>query len=250
MIMPRKLLDGVVYPNKYGSFKVLEYKSKKDVTVQFINTGAIKRTNSAACLSGIVKDKYHPTVVGVGSIGNTTSSVNGKVKNSYHTWRGMLRRCYQDDGTAKTYYDIVSVCRDWWCYETYEKWYDKNHRDGFEVDKDFTVLDCKVYSPDTCCFIPNKINAILGKKTYNTVRKYKDLPTGVSYHVRDEKYTSQCFDGTKLQHYGYHSTPESAFLAYKPNKEFYIRRAAQEYFDSGDINETIYNNLMSYEVTP
>jgi hypothetical protein len=250
MIMPRKLLEGSVYEGKYGSFIVLKYKTKKEVTIQFVATGTIKVTNSAACLAGTAKDVYYPTVAGVGFIGNTTSSVLGKVKGSYHTWRGMLRRCYQDHGTAKTYYETVFVCKDWWCFEVYEKWYDANFIEGFEIDKDFTVLDCKLYSPATCCFIPNKINAILGKKTYNTVRKHKGLPCGVSYHIRDEKYTSQCFDGEKLQHYGYHDTPESAFLAYKPNKEGYIRATAQYFYEKGDINDVVYNNLMTYEVTP
>jgi hypothetical protein len=250
MIMPRKLIEGSVYEGTYGSFKVLEYRSKKEVIVQFTKTGTIRKTSSSAALSGRVKDTYFPTVAGVGCIGNTTSSVNGKIKASYHTWRGMLRRCYQDSGTAKTYYGIISVCKDWWCYEVYEKWYNDNVIEGFQVDKDFTVVGCKIYSPETCCFIPNKINAILGKKTNNTVRIHEGLPVGVSYHIRDKKYTSQCFDGDKLQHFGYHDTPEEAFLAYKPMKEVYIKSAAHEYYTKGDISEAVYRNLMEYEVTP
>jgi hypothetical protein len=250
MIMPRKLIEGEVYENKYGSFKVLSYLNKNNVIVQFLKTGSIKTTNSCNALSGRVKDQYHPTVAGVGCIGNTTSSVDGKVKHSYHTWRGMLERCYNPKKKQNTYYGVVSVCKEWWCFEEYEKWYDEHFIEGFQVDKDFTVMGCNLYSPDTCCFIPNKINAILGKKTYNTVRKHIGLPVGVSYHVRDEKYTSQCYDGNKLQHFGYHDTPEDAFLAYKPMKESYIQDAAQECYAKGEINETVYNNLMSYEVTP
>lgn len=250
MVMPRKLLCGVVYPNKYGSFEVVEYKSKKEVTIKFCATGSVKKTNSVACLKGRVKDLYFPSVVGVGFIGNTTSSLDGKVKNSYHVWRGMLRRCYQDTGEAKTYFGIVKVCDEWLSFEEYEKWYDDNYIEGYEVDKDFTSPLIKIYSPDTCSFIPNKINAIIGKKKYNTVRIHKGLPVGVSYHIRDNKYTSQCWDGVKLQHFGYHDNPTDAFLAYKVFKESLIKSVAKEYYQKGSISKEIYENLMSYIVTP
>lgn len=250
MVMPRKLLVGKIYPNKYGNFEVLEYKNKKEVIIKFCNTGSIKKTNSSSCLKGLVKDLYYPTVVGVGFMGETTSSVNGKVKNSYHTWRGMLRRCYQDNGEAQTYYGIITVCPEWFCYANYEKWYDKNYVEGYEIDKDFTSPNSKIYSPETCSFIPNVINAIMGKKKFNTVRKHKGLPVGVSYHIRDEKYTSQCYDGNKLQHFGYHYTPESAFKEYKVFKEQLIKDTAKRYFSSGCISEQVYKTLMEYIVTP
>jgi len=250
MVMPRKLLDGVVYPNKYGDFEVIEYKSKKEVTVKFCKTGSIKKTNSSACLKGLVKDLYHPSVVGVGFIGNTSSSIDGKVKNSYHVWRGMLRRCYQDTGESKTYFGIVKVCESWFSFEEYEKWYNENYIEGYEVDKDFTSPLSRIYSPKTGGFIPNKINAIMGKKKYNTIRIHKDLPVGVSYHIRDKKYTSQCWDGKKLQHFGYHENPEDAFLAYKVFKESIIKSIAKEYYKDNKISKEIYENLINYIVTP
>lgn len=246
----KQFLIGTKWSNRYGDLIIKEYYNKRKILVQFVNTGYERYTDASSIRNGAVKDPYHPTVSVVGSIGSTTSSIGGKVKRSYHTWRGMLARCYEYADTAKTYYGKVEVCKDWWCFENYEKWYNDNFIDGYEIDKDFTELGCKLYSPETCCFIPAKINAIMGKKTYNTVRKHEGLSVGVSYHVRDEKYTAQCFDGEKLQHFGYHSTPESAFKAYKTFKENLIKRVAQEYYDRGEINETVYTNLMNYEVQP
>lgn len=241
---------GSKWCGKYGDLIVLNYINKKKVLVKFILTGFEKYTDASAIRRGTVKDPYFPTVASVGSIGNTTSSVDGKVKTSYHTWRGIISRCYEYKKTTQTYFGKVEVCKEWLCFENFEKWYDENYIEGFQVDKDLTVIGSKIYSPETCSFIPNRINCIMGKKDYNTVRKHLDLPVGVSYHLRDGKYTAQCFDGEKLQHLGYHDTPESAFTAYRTYKESLIKRVAEEYYSSGEINETVYNNLITYVVTP
>lgn len=246
----KQFLIGSKWSGKYGDMMVLEYIDKKKVLVKFVLTGFEKYTDASAIRSGTVKDPYFPTVASVGSIGNTTSSVNGKVKTSYHTWRGIISRCYEFKKSTQTYFGKVEVCKEWLCFENFEKWYDENYIEGFQVDKDLTVIGAKIYSPETCSFIPNKINCIMGKKDYNTVRKHLGLPVGVSYHVRDGKYTAQCFDGNKLQHFGYHDTPEDAFNAYKTYKEGLIKRVAEEYYSLGEINEVVYNNLITYVVTP
>ncbi len=246
----KQFLIGSKWSGKYGDLLVKEYHNKHKILVQFLISGFEKYTNASAIRNGNVKDPYFPTVATVGCIGNTTASVGGKVKTSYHTWRGMICRCYEYNKRSQTYFGKVKVCKDWWCFENYEKWYDEYYIEGFQVDKDLTVIGAKIYSPETCCFIPNRINCIMGKKDYNTVRKHIGLPVGVSYHTRDDKYTAQCFDGDKLQHFGYHDTPESAFAAYKLFKELTIRSVAKEYYKSGDINGVVYNNLINYEVTP
>lgn len=246
----KQFIIGSKWSGKYGDLIILEYENKSKILVKFLLTGFEKYTNASAIRKGTVKDPYFPTVASVGSIGNTTSSVNGKVKNSYHTWRGIISRCYEYKKNTQTYFGKVEVCKEWWCFENFEKWYDEHYIEGYQVDKDLTVLGSKIYSPETCSFIPNRINCIMGKKDYNTVRKHLNLPVGVSYHVRDEKYTAQCFDGEKLQHFGYHDTPEGAFIAYKNFKERLIKSVAEESYKLGEISQTVYENLINYEVTP
>lgn len=246
----KQFLVGSVWDGKYGNLIVKDYINKNKVLVRFINTGYEKFTDSSAIRKGTVKDPYFPTVAGVGCIGNTTSSVNGKVKGSYHVWRGMMSRCYEYKKSSRTYYGEVEVCKEWWCFEVYEKWYNENYIEGYQVDKDLTIAGSKIYSPETCCFIPNRINCIMGKKKYNTIRRHENLPVGVSYHIRDGKFTAQCFDGDKLQHFGYHDTPDSAFSAYKEFKEELIKSIALEYYESGSISNAVYKSLMNYKVTP
>ena len=122
----KKFAVGSRWGGKYGDLVIVEYSLFKKVKVKFIKTGHEKYTNAAAIRNGTVKDPYFPSVSLVGCIGNTTSSVNGKVKHSYHTWRGMICRCYEYSKSSQTYFGKVEVCKDWWCFENYEKWYDEN----------------------------------------------------------------------------------------------------------------------------
>lgn len=242
---------GDTWSTNYGDLTIVGYHNNSRIKVKFTATNFEKYTNAGAIKRGNVKDPYHPTVAGVGSIGLTRSNIKGgKVKKSYHAWRGMLSRCYEKSDKENTYYGKVIVCEEWKCFEEYEKWYDENSIEGYEVDKDLTVLGCNYYSPKTCSFIPNKINAILGKKTFNTVRKHVGLPVGVSYHKRDQVYTAQCYDGDRLNHLGYHDTAEEAFAAYKTFKEAALAREATSHYQQGKISEQVYNNLINYKINP
>lgn len=248
----KQFLIGSEWESNYGRLVVVDYINKSKILVRFLLTGFEKYTNASSIRSGSVKDPYYPTVAKVGCIGNTTASINGKVKTSYHTWRGMLSRCYEYKKSTRTYFGKVTVAEVWWCYEVFEKWFDENYIEGYKLDKDLTILGSTTYSPETCSFIPNKINCLLGKKdtAKGDLIRHSGLPVGVSYHVRDDKYTSQCFDGEKLQHFGYHDTPESAFLAYKEFKERLLRKVAEDAYNKGEINKTVYENLHNYEITP
>jgi hypothetical protein len=246
---------GTEWDTNYGRLKVIDRyripKKNNKILIRFLVTGTEKWVTSGDMTQGNIKDPFHTTVYGIGCIGNTMSSYRDennktKVKISYSTWHDMLRRCYVDKKSI-TYFNITTVCSEWFCFETYEKWFDSNEIKGYQVDKDLTVLGNKLYSPDTCCFIPNRINVLISKKD-NKNHVYNHLTTGVSFHKRDQVYTSQCYDEDRLVHLGYHDTEKEAFYAYKAYKEPLIKRVAKEYYDLGKINEVIYSNLMNYEV--
>lgn len=89
-------------------------------------------------------------------------TVNGKVTQKmcpyYRTWKSMLRRCYDLNYERKTYKDC-SVCEEWHLFSNFKAWMEKQNYQGLHLDKDVLVKGNKVYSPDTCVFIPNEINA-------------------------------------------------------------------------------------------
>ncbi|SDB51680.1 hypothetical protein [Pseudomonas sp. NFACC13-1] len=78
---------------------------------------------------------------------------------SYNVWKGMFDRCYNEKSTRSraTYTDcLVAPC--WHRYSDFKVWFDKNCIDGYQLDKDILKPGNRVYSPDTCCFVPQYIN--------------------------------------------------------------------------------------------
>jgi len=113
---------------------------------------------------GVVKYPLHPSVFGVGYIGiGKYKSRNGKEAcPSSQIWRSMLQRCYCEKSSEKniTYKD-VTVCDEWLNMQTFSKWYYDNFVPGFALDKDLLSGESKIYSPETCIFIPSELNIFL-----------------------------------------------------------------------------------------
>lgn len=165
----------------------------------------------------------------------------------YATWSQMLIRCYSKSYLKQTpsYKDCI-VCEQWKRYSNFEKWFNdpsNGYKDGYCLDKDILVKGNKVYSPDTCCFVPNEINALLIKHD-NKRGKY---PIGVTLH--NKKYSARINVYQKGSVWlGTFDTPEIAFYAYKQAKENYIQSMATQYYNEGKITQKVYNALMNYKV--
>lgn len=166
---------------------------------------------------------------------------------SYHTWVQMLNRCYSKDYLAKhPTYRGCSVCEEWRSFSNFKKWFDDNYIEGYSLDKDILFKHNKLYSPKTCCFVPNEINVLLCKSDANRGR----MPIGV--------YERKLVDGSSYMAYlskngsrinlGTFYSVEDAFKAYKQAKEAYIKDMATQYYKDGKIKEKVYNALMNYKV--
>lgn len=153
----------------------------------------------------------------------------------------MLERCYAKNAHIKyPSYKGCSVCEDWLYLSRFKEWYESNYIEGYDIDKDLIVKGYKIYSPDTCCFIPHDINTIIA---ISRERKH-NLPIGV---VKC-KGGYQARMGKDRQIIGFYKTPEAAFLAYKKAKEQYIKVLAEKYYKEGKITERVYRALLAYEV--
>lgn len=83
--------------------------------------------------------------------------------------------------TKMATYKDCSVCDEWLCYANFEKWYDDNYyevnNEEMNLDKDILVKENKIYSPNTCIFVPQRINALFIKGK----GRRGQFPMGVSY---------------------------------------------------------------------
>lgn len=144
-----------------------------------------------------MNDKYTPTVYGVGymGIGEYKSKDNlGKIEKCYDCWKGMLRRCYSEEYLRKQpTYRNATVSEQWWCYQEFASWYYKNfptHKGiSFEIDKDLLQqgVENKIYSPDTCVFLPKNVNIYLSKLKKINTSGY----CGVYWHKAIKKYVAR-----------------------------------------------------------
>ena len=93
--MNENLIGKEYESNSCGRFKLIEYNSSKDVLVEFINTGYQTRTIMSSVRNGAIKDRRHPSVYGVGYLGDThNTSVKGVLNKQGDLWKSMLERCY------------------------------------------------------------------------------------------------------------------------------------------------------------
>lgn len=233
---------------------IIDYVDNRTVTVRFEDTGKTKICEYKKFKDGKVKDRFYPIVYGKGFLGNTTSMKadgSGK-KKSYKVWNSMLMRCYDEKihKTRPTYIDC-NVCGEWLCYENFEKWFDENYyeiqNEKMVLDKDILLKGNRVYSPDTCVFVPERINGMFVKHD----RDRGKFPIGVSYDSGHKKFKANVniiigegkYDN---YHLGFYDTIEEAFMKYKEAKEELIRNVANEYKDV--IPQKLYNALYKYKV--
>lgn len=170
--------------------------------------------------------------------------INGKTIPSYQTWKHMLERCYMEVprvGRKNTYADC-SVCDEWLRFSNFKKWYDENYRDGYQIDKDILIQGNRIYSPETCCFVPNEINAVTKGQYIKEDGRIKGL------YVENGKYCPRISRYGDEQRLGVFTDLDEAKAVLKREKEKYIKELANKYYSEGKITEKVYNALLLYEI--
>ena len=166
---------------------------------------------------------------------------------SYHTWGQMLKRCYSKEFLDRQpTYRECSVCEEWWSFSNFKKWFDENYIEGYSLDKDILFKHNKLYSPKTCCFVPNEINVLLCKSD----KKRGEMPIGVHERklVNGSSYMAYLNKNGSRVNLGKFYSVEDAFKAYKQAKEAHIKDMATQYYNDGKITRRVYDALMKYEV--
>lgn len=94
---------------------------------------------------------------------------------SYRKWTDMLNRCYCPVfHISKPEYKGCTVCDEWLNLSAFHEWMYSQNWEGMELDKDLIEFGNKIYSPETCCFIPRSLNALFQAKPNSS-----GLPRGV-----------------------------------------------------------------------
>lgn len=244
--------EGKTFNAKFGDIQIVEYTSSSKVLVRFTNTGYTTTTTLAQILSGQVKDKLKPSVVGVGIIGDESIYKNGKITPEYQIWKSMLVRCYDNNYKDKclTYQDCtvtdsfkhLKFFKDWCKNQKGFMCTDSKGR-PYTLDKDILVKGNNLYAPERCCFVPEEIN-LLFTKSNKTRGQY---PVGVCLNKHSTRFIARLWCGqNNRKHLGTYNSAEEAFYAYKQAKEAYIKELANKWKDK--IDPRVYEALMNYQV--
>tara|TARA_Y100000114_G_C11764120_1_gene332330 strand:+ start:25522 stop:26199 length:678 start_codon:yes stop_codon:yes gene_type:complete len=153
-------------------------------------------------------------------------------------WESLLKRC-SSSGSEQIkhprYEGVTNKFRD---FQDFVNWsrmevgYEQRELVGgkswaWSLDKDILGGDSKVYSPDTCIFVPININTFLTAR--NTLRG--EYPIGVSWKDKNQKFQARVRgNGTSL-YLGLYETAEEAHRAWQVGKVSVGRELAKSFED-------------------
>jgi len=226
--------------------EIIEYINAKNMKIVFndLYGAIIEKIAYSKLVKGEVTNPYHRTCRGVGYLGQGIYlvSIKGKDTKCYKKWSGLMERSYSDNyKKLKPTYKDVTVCEEWHCFQNFAEWYFENNIADYQLDKDILIKGNKVYSPETCCFVPQEINCLFTKN--NSIRG--EYPIGVSSQQKDKYEANLCIYG-KQKYLGLFSTVEEAFNVYKLEKEKQIKEVAEQW--RGKITTNVYEALINYKV--
>ena len=231
-----------------GDFKILKYNDSKNVEIRFLKTGYEMEVQLGNIKIGNVKDPCLPSVYGVGILGTKyQAKINGVITKEYKLWTSMLVRCYSD-ALKKRYptYESCEVSDKFKSYEYFYEWCNKQigfSNQSWQLDKDLLIKGNKVYSEDSCVFIPQEVNTLLTKRTTSRGEHL----IGVYWSKTANAFVAQVSKSAgKREHLGLFNTELEAFNAYKQAKESFVKEQAEKWKD--EIDERAYSTLMNYTV--
>lgn len=242
--------------NNFGSkIVIVNYRKYSDIDVYFPEYNwTFKNAHYSSFKKGNVKCPYEQRYYEIGYFGEGKYKVseNGKTTRYFNAWYNMLKRCYSEKYYNKNLtYTNCEVDEDWLNFQNFAKWYKENYYEiegeQMELDKDILCKHNKIYSPETCIFVPHGINALFTKSD----KTRGDSCIG-TYHRKNYKYQAYCrminpkTGKSKREHLGFYNTQEKAFEIYKYYKERNIKDVADYYKDV--IPQKLYNALYEYEV--
>ena len=238
-----------VHNHKYD-YSLVEYIDiHKKVTIICPIHGAFEQSahshlRGQGCPKCMFEGRRKPVFgFGINDYEGTIFNNDKELEVFYSAWHSMIRRCYSEY-YKKHYptYKGCSVCKEWRYLSNFKRWFDENYIEGCHLDKDILVQGNKVYSPETCCFVPQYINSLL--TDHRGARgKYK-----IGVIKAKLGYVASVSCGGKGQHLGTFNTEDEAFAAYVKAKKEVIRATAQRALNEGLIDERIYNALLKYEI--
>lgn len=168
---------------------------------------------------------------------------------SYGVWRNISSRCDpasafrmrsdKYDGCENAFRDYQELAE--WCQSQYG--YMRREQNGhyWHIDKDLYSPGCNLYSPNTCLFVPARVNKLF----HSQVEPGSDLPIGVSIIKKTGRYRAVIRRHGKYKHLGSFRVAVEAHSAWQHEKII----AIQDFIDDPELSghHGLVNILRSYQ---
>lgn len=230
----------VSYNKQRSKMTIIKYISVNEIIIQF-DDGYTTKNCYTNFKKGLIKNPLDKTIYGIGYLGLFDYDINFSQYKSYQVWKDMLYRCYNNKSKN---YSKCSVCKEWFSFKNFKSWFDCNYyeveKESMHLDKDILCKNNKIYSPTTCCFVPQTLNQIF--QTHN--RRNKKLPIGIiknnkRYYISlHNTFTNKSVSG------GGFDTIEDAVNYRVVLKRQYIYDLSQYY--KNKIPKILYDKLIEY----
>lgn len=171
---------------------------------------------------------------------------NGQVFDpSYSTWHEMLKRSYSEKYKSKNpSYAECEVAECWHSLSVFDTWFLEHYVEGYQLDKDILFPGNKIYSPDTCIFVPKWLNSFV---TCSDASR-GNLPLGVNKRPKDNKLVARCGNPKtgKREYLGCFDSPDVAFKTWQNKKLEHVENMKSE-LDSIDarLYEAVKRKVLS-----
>lgn len=256
--MGRKIIDrtGEENVNNFGSKMIIVgYRNAHDIDIYFTEYNwTAKNTRYDYFRNGNISCPYERSVYAVGYLGEGEYKCkeNGRITRVYTTWHSMLNRCYDDKFYKRrpTYKDC-RVSEKFLNFQNFGMWDEENYYkiegERIALDKDILYKHNKIYSPETCIYVPERINTLFTKSD-----NYRGDSVIGTHCLKNGKYQVHCCllnpktGKSKNKYLGIYDTQQKAFEIYKYYKEKNIKEVADYYKDK--IPQKLYNAMYGYEV--
>lgn len=158
----------------------------------------------------------------------------------YKLWINMLNRCYGDIKENPSY-ENCQVSEEFLILSNFVSWVNSIGRpeQGWCLDKDL-LGDGKIYSKETCCFLPSIVNLLIKRSSDSGL----GLPKGVSQQPGSGRFKASRSKYGKVKIIGTYATPEEAYEAYIKETETYAKELANTYISK--LDPRAFNALLKW----
>lgn len=177
-------------------------------------------------------------------LGKGINDVKGSSRTwQYSLWINMLKRCYSDNPSNPSYVGC-EVSEHFLTLSNFIAWVDKFGKPlkGWCLDKDL-LGNGKLYSEDTCCFLPMTINMVFKNHNFSTI----GLLRGVNQQPGSGRFKASRSMYGKVVCLGTYGTQEEAHEAYLGATNEYVHKLADEYKEL--LTSKVYKALKAYSAS-